>query len=87
MENKNNDIQEFNIPLVYDDTIDTANITNVMLIDDTVYQADIFYNAGYLETEAKSGVHKGTYKVFVNYIPMADITQLHPDLIPLRVEK
>ena len=41
---------------------------------------DLFYKAGYLETEAKSGVHKGTYKVFVNYIPMADITQLHPIL-------
>ena len=39
---------------------------------------DIFFKAGYLETEAKSGVHKGTYKVYVNYIPMADITQLHP---------
>lgn len=41
---------------------------------------DLFYKAGYLETEAKSGVHKGTYKVFVNYIPMADITQLHETL-------
>jgi len=41
---------------------------------------DIFYSEGYSETEAKSGVHKGTYKVFVNYIPMADITQLHPQI-------
>ena len=41
---------------------------------------DIFYAAGYVETEAKSGVHKGTYKVFVNYIPMADITHLHEDI-------
>lgn len=49
-------------------------------MEDAKELADIFYNAGYLETEAKSGVHKGTYKVFVNYIPMADITQLHPDL-------
>lgn len=38
--------------------------------------AQIYYDAGFLETEAKSGVHKGTYKVFVNYIPMADITAL-----------
>lgn len=49
-------------------------------LSDAKELSDIFYNAGYLETEAKSGVHKGTYKVFVNYIPMADITQLHPDL-------
>lgn len=42
--------------------------------------ADIYYAAGFEETEAKSGVHKGTYKVFVNYIPMADLTELNPDI-------
>ena len=49
-------------------------------LEDAKELADIFYKAGYVDTEAKSGVHKGTYKVFVNYIPMADITQLHYDL-------
>ena len=49
-------------------------------MNDAKELTDIFYKAGYLETEAKSGIHKGTYKVFVNYIPMADITQLHPDI-------
>ena len=49
-------------------------------MEDAKELTDLFFKAGYLETEAKSGVHKGTYKVFVNYIPMADITQLHPDL-------
>ena len=38
--------------------------------------AQIFYDAGFTETEAKSGVHKGTYKVFVTFIPAADITAL-----------
>ena len=38
--------------------------------------ADIFYKDGYTEVEAKAGVHKGTYKVFVNFIPVADITQM-----------
>ena len=38
--------------------------------------ADIYYNAGYEEVEAKSGVHTGTYKVYVNFIPIADITFL-----------
>ena len=47
-------------------------------LEDARELTDIFYEAGYSETEAKSGVHKGTYKVFVNYIPMADITQLNP---------
>lgn len=38
--------------------------------------ADIYYKAGYNEVEAKSGKHLGTYKVFVNYTPIADITQM-----------
>lgn len=42
--------------------------------------ADIFFNAGYADVEAKAGVHAGTFKVFVNFIPMADITELHPIL-------
>jgi hypothetical protein len=42
--------------------------------------ADIYYSQGYLEVEAKAGIHYGTYKVFVNFIPMADITYLHSDL-------
>jgi hypothetical protein len=49
-------------------------------LEDAKELTDIFYAEGYSETEAKSGVHKGTYKVFVNYIPMADITQLHPKI-------
>lgn len=39
--------------------------------------ADIYYKEGYTEIEAKAGMHHGTYKVFVNFIPVADITQLH----------
>jgi len=42
--------------------------------------ADTFYKRGYDEVEAKTGVHQGTYKVFVNFIPVADITFLHPTL-------
>ena len=38
---------------------------------------DIYYKAGYVEVEAKAGIHMGTFKVFVNFIPIADITQLH----------
>lgn len=38
--------------------------------------ADIYYTQGFTDVEAKSGQHEGTYKVFVNYIPVADITQL-----------
>ena len=42
--------------------------------------ADIYYNNGFLEVEAKSGVHSGTFKVFVNYIPVADITYLNHNI-------
>ena len=41
--------------------------------------ADI-YAKEFDDVEAKSGVHHGTYKVFVNYIPVADITQMNKDL-------
>jgi len=42
--------------------------------------ADIYYDNGFIEVEAKSGVHSGTFKVFVNYIPVADITYLNESL-------
>ena len=42
--------------------------------------ADLFLKEGYTEVEAKSGIHSGTYKVYVNYIPLADITYLEKDL-------
>tara|TARA_B100000886_G_scaffold71038_2_gene45186 strand:- start:6803 stop:8230 length:1428 start_codon:yes stop_codon:yes gene_type:complete len=41
---------------------------------------DLYVKNGYNEVEAKSGVHYGTYKVFVNFIPIADITYLHPQI-------
>ena len=46
-------------------------------MDDAIELADIYYNQGFLNVEAKAGVHYGTYKVYVNYIPIADITQLN----------
>lgn len=42
--------------------------------------ADIYYSKGYSEVEAKAGVHTGTYKVYVNFIPVADITFLEDKL-------
>ena len=38
--------------------------------------ADIYFKNGFTDVEAKAGVHHGTYKVFVNFIPVADITQI-----------
>ena len=45
-------------------------------LEDAKELADIYYQAGYEDVEAKSGVHEGTFKVFVNYIPIADITEI-----------
>ena len=42
--------------------------------------ADIYAKNGYTDTEVRSGMHKETYKVFVNFIPIADITQLEPKI-------
>ena len=42
--------------------------------------ADIYHKHGYLEVEAKAGVHSGTFKVFVNFMPIADITYIVPEL-------
>lgn len=42
--------------------------------------ADIYYKNGFTNIEAKAGVHVGTYKVFVNYLPVADITEVVPSL-------
>lgn len=49
-------------------------------IEDAKELADIYAKEGFMEVEAKSGVHKGTYKVFVNFTPVADITHLEPEI-------
>ena len=49
-------------------------------LEDAKELSDIYYSAGYEEVEAKAGVHAGTFKVFVNYIPVADITYLERKL-------
>ena len=42
--------------------------------------ADVYYKKGFTNVEAKSGVHAGTYKVFVDYMAIADITQLDKEI-------
>jgi len=49
-------------------------------LDDAKELADIYHNSGFSEVEAKAGMHYGTYKVFVNFIPIADITYLHSEI-------
>lgn len=49
-------------------------------LEDAKELADIYADEGFEEVEAKSGVHAGTYKVFVNFTPIADITHLAPEI-------
>ena len=53
---------------------------SINVVKDAKELADIYYNNGFTDVEAKAGVHFGTYKVFVNFIPVADITQLPNEL-------
>lgn len=47
-------------------------------MEDAKELADIFVKEGFEEVEAKAGVHFGTYKVFVNFLGVADLTNLDP---------
>ena len=49
--------------------------------------ADIYFNNNYVDVEVRSGVHKETYKVFVNFIPIADITQLEPKIFKVLLKQ
>ena len=49
-------------------------------IQDTRTLANKFYKSGFSDVQATAGVHKGTFKIFVNFVPVADITYLHKDI-------
>ena len=56
-------------------------------LEDSKELADIFFKMGYNEVESKSGSHPGTFKVFVNFIPVADITHMEPALFSVLAAK
>lgn len=56
-------------------------------LEDSKELADIFFKMGYNEVESKSGSHPGTFKVFVNFIPVADITHMDMALFSVLVAK
>jgi hypothetical protein len=49
-------------------------------LNDAKELVDKYIEEGFEEVEAKSGVHHGTFKVFVNFIPVADITFMPKEL-------
>jgi hypothetical protein len=48
--------------------------------------ADIYAKNDYSDVEVRSGMHKETYKVFVNFIPIADVTQLEPKIFKVLIK-
>jgi hypothetical protein len=55
-------------------------------LEDAKELADIYSKLGYDDVEAKAGMHHGTFKVQVHFIPIADITQMEKKLF-LSVKK
>ena len=49
-------------------------------LEDAKKLADEFYKNGFEEVEAKAAQHHNTFKVYVNFIGVADITYLNPEL-------
>jgi hypothetical protein len=49
-------------------------------LNDAKELVDLYVSNGFQEVEGKSGQHHGTYKVFVNFIPVADITYIPKEL-------
>jgi hypothetical protein len=56
-------------------------------IADAKELADIYAKQDYLDIEVRAGVHVGTYKLYVNFIQIADITQLEPTLYKVLLSK
>jgi len=49
-------------------------------LQDAIELADLYYNNGFKEVEAKSAAHYGTYKIFVNFMSVGDITNMNKKL-------
>ena len=45
-------------------------------LEDAIELTDFFFENGFQDVETKAGVHYMTYKLYVNFIPVADITIL-----------
>jgi len=50
---------------------------------DVKYLLDAFTKAGFKDIDAKPGIHDGTTKVFLNFVGIADITEINKDLFEI----
>jgi hypothetical protein len=49
-------------------------------LNDAVELADLYFKEGFTDVEAKAGQHHGTFKVYVNYMAIADLTVLPKEI-------
>ena len=49
-------------------------------LNDAIELADLYYKEGFTDVEAKAGQHHGTFKVYVNYMAIADLTNLPKEI-------
>ena len=49
-------------------------------LEDAKELSNIYFKEGFTDVEAKSGQHHGTYKVYVNYMPIADLTNIPKEI-------
>jgi hypothetical protein len=52
----------------------------VNALEDAKELSDIYFKEGFTDVEAKSGQHHGTFKVYVNYMPIADLTNIPKEI-------
>lgn len=67
---------------IYNEEIDLPDYDffSANALEDAKELADIYYKQGYTEVEAKAGQHHGTFKVYVNFLGVADITLIPKEL-------
>lgn len=67
---------------IYDKDVELSDYDfySMNALEDAKELADIYAKKGYTEVEAKAGAHKGTFKVFCNFMGVADITYIPPEL-------
>jgi len=63
-----------------DFTIPDYDIFSTDPLEHITQLADIYAQEGFSEVDAKSGFHLHTYKLYINFLPVADITYLHKEV-------
>jgi len=67
---------------IYDKNIELSDYDfySSNALEDAKELADLYAKKGYSEVVAKAGAHKGTFKVFCNFLGVADITSIPQEL-------